>query len=152
MIIGSLKDIARYKGISKNIDTAIDYVLNTDLLALECKKHIIDGDNVFINRQSYIAKELENAFYESHQNYIDLQIVLSGNEGFEATDLSDKGLVESVPYNAVKDVLKYENHADHPVKFTLNEGFAILFPEDIHMPGLNVDNKQVEKAVIKIKL
>lgn len=152
MIIGLLKDIARYKGLSKNIDTAINYVLNTDLLALECGKHLIDGNEVYINRQSYIAKDLENAFYESHKNYIDLQIVLSGNEGFEVTDALDEGLVENIPYNAEKDVLKYKNHAAHPVKFTLNQGFAILFPEDVHMPGLNVDNKQVEKAVIKIKL
>ena len=34
MIVGKLRDLARYKGISKNIDTAIDYVLNNDLLAL----------------------------------------------------------------------------------------------------------------------
>lgn len=34
MIIGKLRDLKRYKGISKNIDTAIDYVLNHDLLTL----------------------------------------------------------------------------------------------------------------------
>ncbi len=152
MIIGKLKDIARYQGLSKNIDTAIDYVLNNDLLALECGKHPIDGDNVFVNRQSYIAKNFDDTFFESHKNYIDLQIVLKGKEGFEVTDALDSKLEVNIPYNDVKDVLKYKNQADHSVKFVLDEGFALLFPEDVHMPCININNEQVEKAVIKIKL
>ena len=43
MIIGKLKNISRYKGISKNIDTAIDYILNNDLLALPKGKTIIEA-------------------------------------------------------------------------------------------------------------
>ena len=34
MILGKLKYIGRYKEISKNIDTAIDYILNNDLKCL----------------------------------------------------------------------------------------------------------------------
>lgn len=43
MIVGNLKEIARYKGISKNIDTAIDFVLNNDLINLPIGKSEIDG-------------------------------------------------------------------------------------------------------------
>ena len=51
-------------------------VLNNDLLALPKGKTIVDGDNVFINRDTYVAKPLEECFYENHENYMDLQIVL----------------------------------------------------------------------------
>ena len=77
MIVGKLVDLYRYKGIAKNIDTAIDYVLNNDLMALPKGKTVVDGDNVFINRDTYIANDLEKCFYENHENYIDLQIVLN---------------------------------------------------------------------------
>ena len=74
MIVGKLVDLYRYKGISKNIDTAIDYIQNHDLLALPKGKTIVDGDNVYINRDTYVARPMEECFYENHENYIDLQI------------------------------------------------------------------------------
>ena len=75
MIVGKLVDLYRYKGIAKNIDTAIDYVLNNDLLALPKGKTIVN-DNVFINRDTYVANPIEKCFFENHEHYLDLQIVL----------------------------------------------------------------------------
>ena len=34
MIVGKLKDLYRYKGIAKNIDTTIDYIMNNELFSL----------------------------------------------------------------------------------------------------------------------
>lgn len=150
MIVGKLKNIARYKGISKNIDTAIDYVLNNDLLAMAPGKYVIDGDNVYMNRDSYIAKPLEDCFYENHEHYMDLQIVLKGQEYFAYTDISNPTLKETVPYNPTKDVTKYS--AEGGVFFILEEGFALVYTEDVHLAKCDVNHETVEKAVIKIKI
>lgn len=152
MIVGKLKDIARYKGLSKNIDTAIEFVLNNDLLALPKGKTEIDGSNVYVNRDTYVARPLEECFFEGHNNYLDLQIVLKGKEGFGYTDITDPGLVVTTPYNDVKDVTKYSNKCHNEIFITLEEGFALVFPEDIHLAKLDVDGNTIEKAVIKIKL
>lgn len=150
MIVGKLRDLARYKGISKNIDTAIDYVLNNDLLALPKGKTIVDGTNVFINRDTYIANPLEKCFFENHENYLDLQIVLKGQEVFGYTDITNPTLVETVPYNSEKDVTKYS--CEGGVFFVLEEGFALVFKEDIHLAKCKANDEIVEKAVIKIKI
>lgn len=150
MIIGKLKYIERYKGIAKNIDTAIDYVLNNDILALAPGKYKIDGDNVILNRDTYVAKPLEECFYENHENYMDLQIVLKGQEYFAYTDISNPTIKETVPYNDVKDVTKYS--AEQGVFFILEEGFALVYPEDVHLAKCDVNGGTVEKAVIKIKI
>ncbi len=152
MIVGKLKDIARYKGISKNIDTAIDYVLTHDLLALPKGKTVIDGDNVYVNRDTYVARPLDECYFESHKNYLDMQIVLKGKEGFGYTDITDPGLVITSAYDNVKDVTKYANKAKDEIYITLEEGYALVFPEDVHLAKLDVDGKTIEKAVIKIKL
>ncbi len=152
MIVGKLKDIAHYKGLSKNIDTAIDFVLNNDLLALPKGKTEIDGNNVYVNRDTYVARPLEECYFEGHNNYLDMQIVLKGKEGFGYTHISDPGLVQTTPYNDAKDVTKYQNKALNEIYVTLEEGFALVFPEDIHLAKLDVDGQTVEKAVIKIKL
>ncbi len=150
MIIGKLKNIARYKGIAKNIDTAIDYVLNNDILALAPGKYQIDGDNVILNRDTYVAKPLEDCFYENHEKYLDLQIVLKGQEYFAYTDISNPTLKETAEYNEAKDVRKFS--AQQGVFFVLEEGFAIVYPEDVHLAKCDVNGGTVEKAVIKIKI
>lgn len=151
MIVAKLRDIARYKGISKNIDTAIDYVLNNDLMKLPKGKTIIDGDRVFVNRDTYIARPLEECFFENHEHYLDLQIVLKGQEIFGYTDITNPSLQVTTPYNADKDVTKYSAAKD-AVYFTLDESFALVFKEDIHLAKCKANDELVEKAVIKIKI
>ena len=68
MIVGKLKDLKRYKGIHPNIDEAIDYVLNNDLLALPKGKTIV-SENVFINRDTYVANPMEKCFFENHEKH-----------------------------------------------------------------------------------
>ncbi|MDE7263487.1 MAG: YhcH/YjgK/YiaL family protein [Anaeroplasmataceae bacterium] len=151
MIVGKLRDIERYKGLSKNIDTAINFVLNNDLLALPEGKTEIDGKNVYVNRFTYVARPLEECFFENHEHYLDMQIVLKGKELFGYTDISNPSLQVTTPYNTDKDVTKYSATKD-TVYFTLDESFALVFREDIHLAKGKVDDELVEKAVIKIKV
>ena len=150
MIVGKLVDLYRYKGISKNIDTAINYIETHDLLALPKGKTIVDGDNVFINRDTYIAKPLEECFYENHEKYMDLQIVLKGQELFAYTHISNPTLKVTAPYNSEKDVAKYS--CEGGVFFVLEEGFALVFTEDIHLAKCKANDDIVEKVVMKIKI
>ena len=149
MIVGKLKDLKRYVGIHPNIDAAIEYVLNNDLLALPKGKTIVN-ENVFINRDTYVANPLEKCFFENHENYLDLQIVLKGKELFGYTDISNPTLQVTTPYNVEKDVTKY-SATDDTIYIVLEEGFALVFNEDVHLAKCKVNDELVEKAVVKIK-
>ncbi len=150
MIVGKLKDLGRYKGIAKNIDTAIDYLANNDVLALAPGKYKIDGDNVILNRDSYVARPLEECFFENHDVYMDIQIVLKGQEVIGYTDISNPTLTVTTPYDNVKDVTKYA--CEGAVFFTLEEGYALVYPEDIHLAKCKANDDIVEKVVMKIKI
>jgi YhcH/YjgK/YiaL family protein len=159
MIVGKLKDLYRYKGIAKNIDTAIDFILEKGidgLIKMAPGKYNIDGDNVKLNRDTYIAKDKKDTFFENHENYMDLQVVLSGKEYFAYTDISNPELKVTTPYNAEKDVTKYNGGDVDSVKnsqwFVLEEGYALVYTEDVHLAKCDVDGKTVEKAVFKIKI
>ena len=65
MIIGKLKDLSRYIGLSHKIDEAISYVLNTDLLSLEVGRYVL-SDDVIVKRQQYYGKV--ETFAESHKD------------------------------------------------------------------------------------
>ncbi len=159
MIVGKLNHLYRYKGIAKNIDTAIDYILEKGidgLIALEPGKYKIDGDNVKLNRDTYVAKAKEDTFFENHEDYMDLQVVLKGQEYFAYTDISNPTLKVTTPYNAEKDVTKYNGGDVDSVKdsqwFILDEGFALVYTEDVHLAKCDVNGGTVEKAVFKIKI
>lgn len=151
MIIGKLHDLRRYEVLSENFKVAIDYLLSTDLQQLEVGKYVIEGEDVYLMRDSYQPKDIKECFFESHERYADLQMVLSGQEGFGYTNAAADGIQVTQVYDAQKDMAKYDVEAEF--MYTLNKGsFAIVFPEDLHMPKIKMDQEAVEKVVIKIKL
>lgn len=147
MIIGKLKELSRYKGIDKNLDTAIEYITNNDLNVLKYGRNEIDGDNVFINRFSYAPLDEENCFFEGHKNYLDIHIVLDGKELLGYSDISD--LVAVTEYDSINDFIKYEGNVNTYCKLESGR-FAITFPEDIHMPKVKISEKIIEKVVCKV--
>lgn len=150
MIIGKIQDLGTYKGLSKQIDDAIDYVLNTDLLALEVGKYVIN-DYITVNRQRYIGKAFDDCAPENHENFLDLQIVVKGKEGFGYAHIDNNTLEVSTPYNPIKDVTKY--NVKEECIYEMSDGsFALVFKEDIHRPGIKIDDNYIEKVVIKIKV
>lgn len=148
MITGKLKDLPRYKGLSKEIDEAIEYVEKTCLYSLAVGKYVI-SDRVTVNRQQYIGKEEADA--ENHENFLDLQIVVKGKEGFGYADISNPTLKVKKQYNPEKDVTKYD--VEDESMFIMSDGsFALVFNEDIHRPGLKVNDELIEKVVVKIRV
>ena len=148
MIIGKLKDLNRYIGLSNQIDEAISYVLNNDMLSLECGRYELSED-IIVNRQQYYGKT--ETFAESHKDYIDLQIVLSGRERMGYADISNLTVRVMEDYNPEMDLAKYFV-SDECFYEMSEDSFALIFPEDIHRPGVKVDEELIEKVVLKIKV
>lgn len=149
MILDHISNIGTYKGLSSNIDIAIDYLVNTDLTALEVGKHAIKGDDVYVLIQSYLGKSLEEANCEAHKNYIDIQLVLSGEEyiGYAPVE----GMTVTEPYSDAKDRCFVQWQG---TLLPLTQGmFAFFFPQDAHMPSVEMTpGLHIQKAVLKIRV
>jgi YhcH/YjgK/YiaL family protein len=132
-------------------DKAFKFLKENDLKSLELKRHDIDGNNLFAPVSEYLTKNFEDARYEAHQKYIDIQYVASGRELIGIAPMSLKKEV-LVPYDPAKDiefltVSEEVNYAATP------DRFFIFFPEDAHRPGLkDGENSQVRKVVVKVKI
>ena len=87
MIVDSFDYIACYKGLHPNLDKAIDWLNSHTLDALENGKTIIDGENVFVNVMDADLRDADGAAFEYHRRYADLQIDLTGGEGWGYTNL-----------------------------------------------------------------
>lgn len=147
MIICKLKDLKRYKGINSNLDTAIEYLIKNDLKELSTGRTEIDGDKVFINRFSYKGLPENECFFEGHNDYLDIHIVLDGEELLGYSDIYD--LEAITDYDKENDFTKYKGKVKTYCRGEIGT-FIIVFPEDIHMPKIRVNENVVEKVVCKV--
>ena len=104
----------------------------------------------FALEQVYLAKARPEGFFESHRRYIDVQVVVAGEEIMELADVAR--LTVQKPYDAERDLMVYADYASASVlKLGAGEA-AIFFPVDGHMPCLRpgATANLVRKTVIKV--
>jgi len=146
MILDSLKNASAFLSLNPRFKKAFDYIRNNDLSKMEPGKIILDGDHIFISLVELDGKKPEAAKMEAHKKYIDIQIVLAGQEtmGWTAIEHCKN---EINPYNAENDIVFY---TDKPTAYvTVNPGeFAIFFPEDGHAPAIS--DGHIKKAIVKV--
>ncbi len=149
MIIDKLENADLYRNINKRISVALEYLKATDFESIETGRHNIDGNKIYALVNDYMTKNSSEAKLESHKKYIDVQYVSSGSEliGYALLNGQDP----SQEYDDEKDYMLYN---DEPSFIEFDEGmFAILFPDDLHMPGVAADKPtEVRKIVVKVKI
>ena len=100
MIYDEIKNVSRYRGISENLDIAIDFMEKTDLKSLPLGRTEICGDRVFANVMEAQARDEEKLNFEIHRKYMDIQIDL---EGTEAILVGLGEVQEKEPFSPEKD-------------------------------------------------
>lgn len=150
MIIDSIKNYTLYP-YGELWNKAFDF-LRTTSPEMEEGKVVLEGTDLFAGIDFYETKSREKAKLETHQRYVDIQVLLSGTECLEIFPKDELTVRE--PYDPDKDAEFYEVPDQSPTKVTLTPGqFVVFFPEDAHMPCLNAaDTSQpVQKVVIKLR-
>jgi YhcH/YjgK/YiaL family protein len=146
MIVDTLANSHLYRGLSPRIDSAFTYLRETDLSTLEPGDYEIDGENIYSRALIYTTRLPEQGVWEAHRLYIDLQVMVRGEERICYAPLSR---LTPGAYDEARDFLRLSGEGD-PV--TLPTGsFMLLWPTDGHMPCLAVDAPSpVKKVVVKI--
>jgi biofilm protein TabA len=105
---------------------------------------------VFAMEQVYETKARSEGFFESHRTYIDLQVIVTGEELMEVIDASR--ITVRQPYDAARDLMTYLDAADTSKLNVLAGEATIFFPVDVHMPSLRLHSQSalVRKSVVKI--
>jgi len=152
MILDQAKNLDFYRtlGIGDRYSKAIEWLKSSDLAALADGKYEIDGKEVYANVMTYTTKPWEEAAYEAHHNYSDIQYIISGTEVMTYAPVDT--LAPTGPYNEEKDVVKFDN-ANPGLQVVCNAGdYMIFFPWDGHKPkAANGAPSEVKKVVVKIK-
>lgn len=149
MIKDKLKNAHIYYPMSENLKKGLEWLLSQDLVNIKPKKYIIDGESVWANVQEYETKD--EAKYETHRKYIDIQYMIKGKEFVGVTDKTNCSTC--VEYNSDTDLEFMDIKVKEEYQI-LNEGdFLIFYPTDAHKPSINPDEKlKVKKVIVKVSL
>jgi biofilm protein TabA len=155
MIHDLLDQLPRYRPLSLPLARAIDWLAATNLHALPAdgqRRPIADKDDVAVIVSSYTTLLPDAHVWESHRRYIDIQIVLSGQEYIRVAPVGD-ALRITTPYDEDKDAQFYARDTRPTATLHMTPGtFAIFFPHDAHGPNQSIGDTptRVTKAVLKV--
>lgn len=146
MIIGDIKYSSRYESLHPLFKKAFEVAKNTDWFATELGKKEIDGEKLFIINSNPECLSKENQVLEYHKKYLDIHILLEGEETIGWKSLDDCQN-EKKAFDTTDD---YGLYSDTPTCYaTLKVGqFAIVYPEDAHAPIIG--EGKIRKLVVKI--
>lgn len=96
---------------------------------LSLGRHIVN-DSFYYNVIEYQATSENDKPFESHRKYVDIQLLLNGEEIMQVTDVSKLTLSE--PYDEDKDVMLYKPSAISSSTLLRPQTIMILYPHDAH--------------------
>ena len=103
MVVDRLENIEKYASLNPLFAQAIEFLKSHDLNALEVGKTELKGKDLLVNVAQTKPKAKEDAKLETHRDFIDIQIPLSGTELMGYTAAKDC-VPADAPYNAEKDI------------------------------------------------
>lgn len=148
MILSDLAHCERYYSLNSAFAKVFDFVKNNDLLNSELGKIEIDGENIFIMNSEPECLLKENQVLEYHKKYLDIHILLTGEETIGWKNLSDCKQEEK-KFDTEADFGLFKDKPTSYITLKPNE-FAIIYPEDAHAPIIG--NGKIRKLVVKIKI
>ena len=146
MILDVLENAHRYLALHKGFAKAFDFLLRPDLKELPAGKYEIDADRVYAIVSKEHGRRKEDALLETHEKYIDIQLVLEGTDdmGWKPKSLCKK---PAGKYDQKNDEQIFMDEPDAWISVQ-SGAFAIFFPEDAHMPLIS--SGQIHKVVVKV--
>ncbi len=148
MILDSLKNSGLYLSVHPRLKQAFDLIALTDWNSLEPGIHELDGRDIFVNVMERELKRKPDAKLEIHDEYIDIQVLVSGVE--ESFGWSERAALKQPlgDFSKENDIQLFDDVPQ--TYYTLRPGqFTILFPEDGHAPM--VGEGLVRKIIVKVR-
>lgn len=147
---GNLKDWRKLDG-TKGLEAGFTFLERPDLTALPLGRHDIEGDSVYVLLQKSMTRPPAEGRFESHQRYIDIQFLITGEEVIGLAPVEN--LEVTAPYNEAKDITFYAVAKGFEAVSLAPGQFAVFFPADGHMPLCAAGQPmEIHKAVVKVKL
>lgn len=147
MIIDTLDNLEKYAALNPLFPKVVKFLKANDLSKMADGKYEIEGKDLFVNITTTKGKTPDEAFIETHNKMIDIQIPITAAETYGYTQ---RELLPDVEYNAEKDITKIPDLAADSYVTCQPGMMAIFFPQDGHAPCI-AGVPEFKKAIFKVK-
>ena len=132
------------------IQTALKWIADHDVAHMEAGTYEIQGKDLYVMIQDITTQPAEVRRPERHNDYLDIQYIVSGVERMGYVPYTGAEAVLEDPEG--KDVTFYKNLAGEAFVDVTPGCYCIFFSNDIHRPGCAAGEPgNVRKAVVKVK-
>ena len=144
MILARNETARDYLGIHPNLDLALERINEEFFSSLGYERIDIIPGSVWCTKFTYDTIPDEESFFEAHEKFLDIHIMLEGRERVEISSPRNLTVFRSEPQN---DFWGY--HGEGRVKLTIGPGeFLCVWPDDAHKIKMMVNGPEaVTKAV-----
>ncbi len=148
MILDDLKNWRRYVPLHPGFAHAFKVLHSVDLVEREPGRYMLDNQRLalIIGKDQGLGRS--GAQLEAHRRFIDIQLVISGDEKIGWRSISNCEQVRNA-YSEEYDEMLFGDIIETWLKVPPGK-FAIFFPEDAHAPLAGVGS--LHKAVVKIAM
>lgn len=148
MVVDRLENLGLYSSLNPRMERVLQFLSENDLATLAAGSYPIEDKMLFVNVVDAELKSLKDAKIEVHNDYIDLQVVLAGEESFGWSPRAELQAPRA-EFDKERDIQFFDDA--HQILYPLQAGqFTILMPEDGHAPLIG--SGRVRKAIFKIHL
>ena len=147
MIFGNINHLEEFGFLEDSVKKCFAYLKDHDLASYEKGTHEIDGERLFVNVVEYTTTAAENRFWEAHKDYLDVHVMLKGQEQIDVNFIQNMELKEYVKED---DFLPMEGEKNASV--VLREGdFLVCYPSDGHRTAVQVEEPEtIKKGIFKV--
>ena len=150
MLATSIDLVTKYDYLSEKFKKAYQWLATNDTAKMEDGRYDI-CDGVFAMVQRYETVDFNEARFESHKDYYDIQYIAKGTESFGMALVKDCELVETIEKN---DVSFYKTPKFYTQVNLKSGDLVVVPPEEVHQPRAQYNGQKdfVVKVVIKVKV
>lgn len=147
MIVDRLEHFRYYQRSVPELWDAVRFVERVKREKLPAGRYPVGNAFAFV--QEGTTRSFEEGDFETHNNYMDVQVLLEGFEMWEYADKSE--LTVKVPYDPKADI---EFLSGKGSKIEIKPGmFYLVYPTDGHKPSCHENTPAAyRKVVVKIKI
>ncbi len=149
MILAKNERASDYLGIHPNLDEALRRITPEFLSSLGTDRVDILPGEVWCTKFTYETVPESESFFEAHEKFLDIHLMLQGCERVEIASPSGLQRFESKPEN---DFFAYHGEGTHKLVLSVGD-FLVVWPDDAHKIKMMLQQPEtVTKAVFKVKI
>lgn len=134
----------------QQIARVLEWLRAQDIDALPAGRHDIDGETIYAQVLDLTTQPADAIKPECHRRYLDVQYLHRGSETLGiAIDTGRNPIAEA--YREDRDILFYATAENESFINVAAGQFSVLFPSDVHRPGIAAGQPQaIRKVVVKV--